>query len=212
MKWHHINPSFWQYSVYFGNKYFVRSKLDLGLCFIHWGLFIFNTRVVYLHTFPWCISAGSSSPTVQEETRTSGTEPEASTQDKLPPLCLRLLPPTRLRRADYLRQKHEEEHSLFTLLPWKNSTKPQLQLDRKHVKEEKWSFLCLTWKWRWSTRKQQQCNTDLKQKKARRLNSTFKTLHRVKGTVCMDPADQAQFWVNLCSNQLHKCTSVIFVF
>lgn len=51
----------------------------------------------------------------------------------------------------------------------------------------------------------------LEAKKARRLNSTFKTLHRVKGTVCMDPADQAQFWVNLCSNQLHKCTSVIFV-
>jgi len=60
-----------------------------------------------------CIFTGPSSPAVQEEAKTPGAEPKASAQDKLSPLCLCLLPPTGLRRADYLGQKYEDEHSDF---------------------------------------------------------------------------------------------------
>jgi len=82
------------------------------------------------------------SPAVQKETRTSGAEPEERTQDELPPLCVRLLPPTGLRRAHYVWQKHEEdEYSFFCLLSWPSST--QLHLDRKHVEEKERGLLCL---------------------------------------------------------------------
>lgn len=95
-----------------------------------------------------CILTGSSSTAVQKEGRTSGAEPEASTQDELPPLSLRLLPPAGLRRADHLGQKHEGERSVFCSLPWKNAT--QLKLDRKHAEEKEWSVLHLWWKQRQS--------------------------------------------------------------
>lgn len=86
----------------------------------------------------WFVFTGSSFAAVQEKTKASGAEPEASPPDELSPLCLRLLPPARLRRADHLGQKHESEHTVFLSLPGKNST--ELQLDRKYTEEEERSL------------------------------------------------------------------------
>lgn len=136
--------------------------------------------LMILICFYVCILTGSSSPTVQKETGTSGAEPEASSQDELPPLCVRLLSPAGLRRADNLRKKHEDEHRVFCSLPWESTTQPQL--DRKCVEEKERSLLCLWWNHRSSREQQQSKNW---------LNSTM-TVTTLQGTVCMDPTDQAQ--------------------
>lgn len=100
---------------------------------------------------PLCL-LGSSGTTLQKEWRPSAAEPEASTQDELPPLCVCLLPPEGLRRADYLREEHEELSVVAT----------QLQLDRKCAEGKEWSVLRLWWRQQKQNRQQSnRMETDL---------------------------------------------------